>query len=201
MTQQERERWNRRYREGSHASGAPDPFLVESYEEYIQPLFPRGGAALDLAGGVGRNAVWLAQRGWRVTLADISEIAIAKARRNAEEHGVELEYWPGDACQLNLGRARFDLIMVFFFLERDLFPRLRAALRPGGLLIYKTYTEEQPKFGRGPTHPMHFLKAGELLRAFSRMRVLYCRETLRERAVAELVALKPPAAASAGARR
>jgi SAM-dependent methyltransferase len=170
--------------------GAPDPFLVEAYAEFIAPLFARGGTALDVAGGAGRHAIWLAERRWAVTLLDISEVGIAKARREAGRRRVPLDFIAADAAEWNFGRARYDLILVFYYLERALFPRLTRALRPGGLLVYKTYTAEQPKFGRGPTHPMHFLASGELLRVFRRLQVLQYRETIRERAVAELVGRK-----------
>jgi tellurite methyltransferase len=190
MTQQERQSWNRRYREGSHPAGTPDQFLLRSYQEFIQPLFPRGGVALDVAGGAGRHSVWLAERGWRMTLLDISDVGVAKARRLAEQRGLELETVVADTADYKFGRARFDLILVLFYLERTLFPKIARALRPGGLLVYKTYTHEQPKFGKRPTHPMHFLGDNELLHAFPKFRVLYYRETLRDRAVAEFVGHK-----------
>lgn len=185
MSEQERASWDRRYRGRSHMQGAPDPFLVDAYQEFIEPLCPQGGVALDVAGGVGRHALWLAQRGWNVTLLDISEIGIAKARREAERRRVQMEFVTADAEHWNFGRARYDLILVFYYLERALFGKLAAALRPRGMLVFKTYTVEQPKFGRGPT--MHFLESGELLRAFRRLQVLHYRETLRDRGVAEFV--------------
>lgn len=72
----EKENWNRRYRDGSHSSLQPDPFLVSAFDEYIQPSFSKAGTALDIAGGVGRHAIWLARREWQVTLIDISEVGI-----------------------------------------------------------------------------------------------------------------------------
>jgi hypothetical protein len=69
-------------------------------------------------------------------------------------------------------------VIVFFFLQRELFPALMRALAPHGLLIYKTYTSEHPRLseGKGPTHPMHLLAPNELLRAFSEMWILHYRE-------------------------
>src|SRR5581483_2851655 len=78
----EREAWNQRYRERSHSSRQPDPFLLRAFEHYVQVLFPHGGSALDLAGGVGRHAVWLAQKDWRVTLVDSSEVGHVEAKQN-----------------------------------------------------------------------------------------------------------------------
>jgi tellurite methyltransferase len=69
------------------------------------------------------------------------------------------------------------------------------ALKPGGILIYKTYTAEQLRFRGGPRHPLHLLKHNELLRAFSGLRVLHYRETVREKGVAEFVGWKARAEA------
>jgi tellurite methyltransferase len=186
----ERISWDDRYREGSHRSLDPDPFLVESYDEFIEPIFPHGGTALDLAGGVGRHAIWLAQHGWTVILTDISEVGIALARENAGELADKIEFQMQDASTFTAGKQRYDLIAVFFYLQRKIFPELLKALRPGGLLLYKTYTCLHPKFGRGPTHPMHLLEANELLQAFPGLTVLHYHETVRDRGVAEFVGRK-----------
>ena len=186
----ERESWNRRYREGSHGSLEPDPFLLLAYENYVQPLFSRPGTALDVAGGLGRHAIWLARRNWRVTLIDVSEVGLAKAQENAGRVADQIEFVRADMKEFNAGRRRYDLVLVFFYLERKIFPELVKALRPGGLLIYKTYTREQRKFKSGPSHPFHLLKENELLKAFSRLRVLYYSETIRDRGVAEFVGEK-----------
>ena len=90
----------------------------------------------------------------------------------------------------DLGREQYDLVIVFFFLQRELFPALAAALKPGGLLIYKTYTTEQKNFAGGPSHPMFLLEPNELLHAFSSLRVLHYHETISQKGVAELVARK-----------
>ena len=186
----ERESWNRRYREGSHGSLTPDPLLLLAYDNYIRPLFPRPGRALDVAGGIGRHAIWLARRGWGVTLIDISDVGLAKARKNARGLSKRIEFEVADLRRFKAGRKRYDLIVVFFYLERRIFPELIKTLRPGGLLIYKTYTLEQRKFGGGPSHPLHLLKENELLRAFSSFGVLYYAETIQGRGLAELVGRK-----------
>src|SRR5580658_116032 len=88
----DRARWDKRYREGSHGSLEPDPFLVEAAREFIEPLFPHGGTALDIAGGVGRHAIWLAERGWQATIVDFSEAALARARARASKCRNPLEF-------------------------------------------------------------------------------------------------------------
>ena len=80
--------------------------------------------------------------------------------------------------------------MVFFYLERRIFPEILKALRPGGLLIYRTLTLEQMKLASGPKDPAHMLASGELLRLAKGLRVLHYREAVAEKATAELVARK-----------
>ncbi len=212
----ERQTWNQRYSEGSHAPSHPDPSLPFAYKNYILPLLPHGGAALEVAGGSGRHSIWLAEQGlsagpvvnpdaalasprascsgegvpWRITLNDISDVGLAQAKTTATERGLALEYLPGDAAQLDFGCERYDLVLVFWFLERAAFPKLRECLRPGGLIVYKTFTDEQPRFWERSNNPRHLLQSNELLHAFQDFRVLHYRETLIEQGVAELVAQK-----------
>jgi SAM-dependent methyltransferase len=146
---------------------------------------------LDVAGGVGRHALWLARRGWQVTVVDGSAVGLAEARRRARKAGVKLELRQRDLRAASLPRARYDLVLVFFFLERKLFPALARALKPGGILLYKTYTRPQRKLkSGGPRDPRFLLKKNELQRAFPGLQVLSYSEVVEEKAVAELVARK-----------
>jgi tellurite methyltransferase len=187
----EKASWNKKYSQGSHSSLEPDPFLVSAYKEFVADRPAR--SALDLAGGVGRHAIWLAQRGWRVKLLDISEVGIRQAEENAARTGTASSILV-KACDLStaqeLGREQYDLVVVFFYLQREVFPALATAIKPGGFLIYKTYTTEQKNFSGGPSHPMFLLEPNELLHAFSAMRVLHYHETISQKGVAELVARK-----------
>ena len=195
MATDEKNLWDKKYSERSHSSLEPDPFLVTTYDEFLFDTTP--GLALDIAGGVGRHAIWLAQRGWRTRLIDISDVGIGLAEKNAsralgpvaKEFLITAEVADLHTIQ-DFGREQYDLVLVFYFLQRELFPALAAALKPGGILIYKTYTTEQKNFAGGPSHPMFLLEPNELLRAFSSMRVLHYHETIQEKGVAELVARK-----------
>lgn len=184
--------WNQRYQTGDHAEPAPDPFLLRC-EEYLDELLPLRGEALDLAGGAGRNAVHLARLGFSVTLVDFSPAALAKAQELAADRGASVKVVTAD---LERGEYTpppdsFDLVVVFFYLERALFPAIRAAVRPGGLVIYRTYTAGQQRFPGRPKHPTHLLAHNELLNEFRDFRVLLYEETLRGKGVAALVAQKP----------
>jgi len=196
MGMDEKTLWDKKYGERSHSSLQPDPFLASAYGEFLFGTTP--GLALDVAGGVGRHSIWLAQRGWRVKLLDISEVGIQQAEENAKRTGTASSIIT-EVRDLNsrqdLGREQYDLVIVFFFLQRELFPALTAALNPGGILIYKTYTTEQQRLSSegaksGPSHPMFLLEPNELLRAFSSLRVLHYHETISQKGVAELVARK-----------
>jgi len=186
----ERERWNQKYRENPGAWLEPDPFLAWAFSESIQPLFPGGGSALDLAGGAGRHSIWLAKQGWEVTLIDVSETGVELARHNAGPLASHLHLAIDDLTQFRASQTRFDLVMGFFYLEREIFPELVKALRPGGLLLYKTYTTDQLKLPGGPKDASHLLVPGELLRLVSGMRVLHHRETVEHKATAEILARK-----------
>ncbi len=217
MSRQEREAWDERFRSGDHAGEQPDPFLTQ-LEEYLDALPPdrhpawqenpkagpsagpqagpkagpqAGAKALELACGAGRNAVYLAERGWEVTACDISLEGLRAAQALAQKRGVRLQLFCQDLETAQLPAERFDLILCFFYLQRELFPQIRTALRPGGFLVYKTYTTEQLRFPGRPRHPLHLLRPQELLGAFRDFRVLAYQEIVKDRGVAQLIAQKP----------
>ena len=124
---------------------------------------------------------------------DISEVGVRRAEENAKAAGMAASI-STEVRDLNatpdLGCKQYDLVLVFFFLQRSLFPALIATLKPGGVLLYKTYTTEQRRFSGGPSHPMFLLQANELLHAFSPLRILHYHERGQGKGVAELIAKK-----------
>jgi len=129
--------WDLKYERGLPSLTEPDPFFLSAYERFVEPLFPNAGSALDLACGLGRHALWLAGRNWRVSGVDLSDVAIEKLRRAALGSKVGLDLFVGDASGYKFVAARFDLIVLFYHLDRGLFSRIVSALKPGGLLICK----------------------------------------------------------------
>ena len=186
----ERERWNRKYRESPDSWREPDPFLLRAFSEYIRPQFPAGGHALDLAGGAGRHAIWLAKQGWKVTLIDIANVGIEIARENARSFASNVDFVEDDLGSFQAPQMQFDLVLAFFYLERRIFPEIVKAIRPGGLLIYKTLTRSQLELAGGPKDPAYLLEEGELPRLAAGLQVLFYREQIAEKATAELVARK-----------
>src|SRR6185436_8256550 len=95
--------------------------------------------ALDVAMGRGRHAVPLARVGFRTFGVDVKLDAVREAMAAARREGVRLHGWCADLTQHPLPRARFDLIVVSRYLQRDLFADLRASLAPEGVVIYETF--------------------------------------------------------------
>ena len=178
---QDRERWNAKFLAGEAQSMEPDPFVVEVCSE-LKP-----GRALDLAGGAGRHALWLARHGWDATLADVSDEGLAIAGQRAEQAGVALTLRREPADETLTSAAvnqPFDLIVVIWCLLREQFPALPAALAPGGTLLYKTYTSEHARYAEGQSLRTA-LEPGELGSAFPALKTILYREA---EGVAELAA-------------
>lgn len=190
MSRQEQAAWNERFRAGDHASEDHDPFLAQ-LDEYLEAL-PPAPRAIDLACGAGRNAVYLAERGWDVTACDVSLEGLRAAQILARKRGVSLRLFCQDLETAQLPVEYFDLVVSFFYLQRGLFPQIKAALRPGGFLVFKTYTTNQLRFPGRPRHPLHMLRPQELLAAFQDFRVFVYQEAVQGRGVAQLIAQKPP---------
>ncbi|HEV3348592.1 MAG TPA: class I SAM-dependent methyltransferase [Methylomirabilota bacterium] len=130
-----RERWNRRWAgERANAATTPSAFLIAETET-LPP-----GRALDLACGAGRNAVWLARRGWRVTGVDFSDVALQAARGLAASAGVDVEWIEADAATWPAESRAYDLVAVMYLQlpaaeRRAALARAAAAVRPGGTLL------------------------------------------------------------------
>src|ERR1700742_472899 len=122
--EREREKWNQRYLEGTHGTLPPDPLLIAAFDRYIEPLFPNAGRALDIAGGTGRHAIFLAGKGWKVRLTDIAEAGIANARENAGSLASQIEFKVEDLTRFQASGVSYHVITVFFFLRRDTFSEL-----------------------------------------------------------------------------
>ncbi len=171
----------------SHESGLePAQFLIENIG-----LLPKG-RALDVAMGGGRNAVYLAMHGFIVEGVDISSEAVDNARKLAQQEGVTITAEVVDLeGSYTIEKDRYDVIICFNYLQRNLIPRMKNGLRRGGLVVYETFIVDQAEWGR-PKNPEYLLKHNELLDMFRDFRCLRYREGLVEdrKAVAGIVAEK-----------
>jgi SAM-dependent methyltransferase len=168
MSQERRAYWDERHREGT--AGASEPSLAE-----VLPLLPRG-RTLDIASGLGRNAIPLAAAGMRVIAADYSEQAALALRQTARDRRLTIEpviadiedSWP-------FRPASFDAVVNVNFLNRAMVPRLIEALKPGGMLFFETFLIDQAEFGH-PREPSFMLRHYELREMLSAMELLRYRE-------------------------
>jgi SAM-dependent methyltransferase len=165
MAEIDRIRWNSRYRAGdAPVRETPNRWLARQAAriDARQAACPEP-RALDLACGTGGTVRWLAQRGWRVTGVDVSEAALdlAWAALAAAGLAAQVTFLHADLDGWRPAPASYDLITCFYFLDRSLWPSLRAALCPGGLICMQTFHTGQLAL-RPQTDPAHLLAPGEL---------------------------------------
>jgi len=181
--------WDERYRANEQVFDTPSP-LVLSIAEPLEP-----GAALDLACGAGRNAIYLAQRGWRVSATDGSPTAIEILNERAALAGVAIETSVADLAHgFVIPPGAYDLICAAYYLQRDLFPAMKAGVRPGGIVISIVHLAD-PEESRGTAKRAY---PGELREFFDGWEILHYyegepNESCHKRAVAEIAARRPPA--------
>jgi len=136
----------------THAATPPSDWVAR-----WTPLLPPAAHVLDVACGHGRHVRWLVDAGHRVTAIDRDPALMAPLAGHAETLVADLEAdpWP-------LPGRRFDAVIVTNYLWRPLFPALKMAVGPGGLLIYETFAQAHAALGR-PRRPEFLLRPGELL--------------------------------------
>ena len=171
----------------STAANPPSPFIAR-WAPRLFAEFGSRGRALDVAAGRGRHALCLATAGFHVTGMDIQVDRLMSARRAAGVANQSLALACVDLTRYALPRARFDVVVVSRYLDRTLFPALRDALVPGGVLLYETFTERQLRHGRGPTSRAHLLRPGELRMLVRGMAVLFDEEMSEPDALARIAA-------------
>lgn len=143
--------WEQRFSGETYFYGTePNEFLRVSL-----PTLPKG-AAMCLAEGEGRNAVFLAESGYQVSSVDLTQAGVDKTMRLAEERSVKVSAVVGDLAGFDLGRERWDLVVSIFAhvppdVRRSLHRRVVDSLKPGGALLLEAYTPDQ--VGRGTGGP------------------------------------------------
>jgi tellurite methyltransferase len=182
--------WNERYSSGEQILKEPQPLLMRVAGE-LEP-----GRALDLACGAGRHAVFLAERGWQVTAVDASIAGIELARNEASKRGLNVDWRVADLerDEFEIEAEGYDLVALFYYLQRDLFPRIRGGVRRGGTIVAAIHMVDQAPDMR-PPNPAFLLRPGELREEFSGWEILHYYEGApteggHQRRTAEIVAGK-----------
>jgi tellurite methyltransferase len=171
--------WDEKYSRKSYVFGkSPALFLAENYHH-----IPFEASVLDMGMGEGRNAVFLAQKGYKVTGVDISSVAIKKSYILAREHGVKIKGIVASLKKYSIPPESFDAIISFYYVDRTLVEKIKSWLKPGGILIYEAYTTKE--MNRKKTNTLNeneYLNEQELLKLFGGgMRVLKFEEPLHEK--------------------
>ncbi len=162
--------WDERYSDQEKIARPAEVVLSNSH------LLPSNGTALDLACGLGGNAVHLAALGLDVVAWDLSPVAIQRLQQLANEKNLpnlkaevrDVEHNPPSGNQ-------FDVIIVSYFLERSLITSLINALKPGGLIYYQTFIRDAVS-AEGPKNSSFRLADQELLRLFNKLKIRFYRE-------------------------
>lgn len=180
--------------------------LLEKHQHAIQALqADEQTPVLDLACGHGRNGLYLIENDINVTFADINCECLKDIELSLSQYG-ETKQKLANCWNIDFEKAKttplkgkcFSAIMVFRYLHRPLFDQIKKAIKPGGLIIYETFTQQQAEFGR-PKNPDFLLKSGELVDIFSDWEILHQFEGIvpiastenNKQAIAQIVAIKP----------
>ena len=160
--------WDERYAAGKYSAAEPHKLLI-SLVESLPP-----GSALDLACGTGRHAVFLAEKGWRVTAIDYSRVGVEIARERAAAKGVPVDFRLADleAGEFEIAPGAYDLICDFYYLQRDLFEAMKKGLKPGGVIVATIHIH-----GEGEKPGSFTLREGELREFFEGFEILHYHET------------------------
>ncbi len=170
--------WDAKFNRPNYIFGKrPADFLAENYH-----YLPFEGTVLDMGMGEGRNAVFLAQKGFKVTGVDISSVAVKKAENLANEYGVKIHTKVASLKDYPIPLGSYDAIICFYYVDRSLLEKIRSWLKPGGVLIYEANTLRQRAQASHKHDPVdYFLKEQELLRMFPGMRLLKYEEPLHQK--------------------
>ena len=196
MSERERINWEKRWEEGDYRGRSEPSSLVAAWADRL----PKG-RALDLACGNGRNALYLAERGFDVDALDIAGAALRLTQDAARERGLAVNTIQVDLDEYLLPAQTYDLITTTFYMNRNLVPSLKEALKPGGFALHEQHYLTDYDVS-GPADAQFRLRSNELLRLFSDFRALFFSEGLewepgrdggRLIAVERLVAQKLPA--------
>lgn len=178
VSQDQKTQWDQRYSRPTFIFGkTPAKFLAENYQ-----FIPFGAAVLDMGMGEGRNAVFLAQKGYKVTGIDISSVAVKKANILAQEFGVKIKGVVASFEQYKIQPGSYDAIVCFYYVDRSLVEKMKSWLKPGGIIIYEAFTlKEKTMKKNSRDSDSEYLREEELLKLFGDMRVLKYEEPLHEK--------------------
>ena len=164
--EKDRERWNRRYSEEEYPWKTPSKIVQDFYH------LSKKGKALDIACGIGRNAIFLYDKGFDVDAVDISDVALSqikKKRPGINTIQADLDFY-------DIEQNRYDLIININYLNRRLIPQIKEGLKKGGVVIFETFTLKEEKGYMKPENRDYLLRSNELIHFFIDMYVVFYQE-------------------------
>jgi len=182
---QDKERWDSNFNEEFYIYGKePVPFLRDNVN-----ILPKG-KALDLAMGEGRNGVFLATQGFDVLGLDISPVGLDKAQMLAEENGVSISTAIADLEEVELEKDAYDVVLCMYYLQRNLFPKMKDSLKSGGMVVVETFNTDYLKYSN--FNKKYLIEPNELLEIFKDFKIIkYELYDDGESAYSSIIAQKP----------
>ena len=170
MSKNNEEKWNAIYQSRTHDQKQATRVLIEN-----RHLLPESGKALDLACGLGANALYLAQHKLDTCAWDISSEAISTLDKFAKDSNINLVTEVRDVSNNPPSEDTFDVIVVSHFLDRKIIPNIKNALKKNGLIFFQKFTADKTN-ETGPKNPDYLLGKNELLSLFKEFTILVYRE-------------------------
>ena len=185
MSAEDREKWDQRYREGAYASrNYPSEFLRN------RANLLNVGRAMDLACGVGRNAIYLAELGFEVDAVDVSLVGLEIARKKAKERRLSIQWLNEDLLSdWTIPDQQYDLILMLRFVSSEVLVKLPQLLARGGALIIEEHLQWPQGNVIGPSGNRFRVEPGELMEGCKELDVLFHYEGLVEEPDGSMAAL------------
>ncbi len=185
----DRAKWNRKYGDAGRKPGMHPPEFLMTHADEVLRILPQHPRVLDLAAGTGRNSIFLAERECHVLAVDFSLEGLRHCVRQTSMRGLQVQTLVVDLKTFVFPVCRYDLLVNFFFLQREIFPAMIHALKPGGLLLFETYTSHHQTVHKGRSMRREFLlEPGELQASFPELITVFHEETATTE---RLIAQKP----------
>jgi len=180
--------WDKKYARTNYVYGkAPAKFLSKNYD-----FIPQGARVLDIGMGEGRNAVFLASKGYKVSGIDISSVAIRKARMLAREFGVRIETIHKSVSDYKVPDNSVDAIICFYYVDREVVKMLKNWLKPGGVLVFESFNIKQKVVNGLKEDDIYLLRESELLKLFGDFNILKYEEAQHRRDfISSIIVQKP----------
>jgi 2-polyprenyl-3-methyl-5-hydroxy-6-metoxy-1,4-benzoquinol methylase len=187
-SEDDRRHWDKLYNTRTYVFGKEPASFLKEYAHLLH-----GGRSLDIAMGEGRNAVYLAKKGYTVDGIDISEVALRKAKRLARENGVGITTVIADLTNYQIKPESYNVILNVDYYQKSLIPQIKKGLKRKGIVIYENHTMDQLSNLKGQhIRRDYLLNKGELKDLFKDFEILVYRETNDGKdAKASLIARKP----------